>query len=90
MPRETVQDKAWRLLREQRVRFTPPLQQQHVTAQVRGDEGEYEVHQRRGHWTCDCANPRKCSHILAVQAVHRIVVAAVPETPAEKREQHVF
>ena len=67
--RETVSDKAGRLLTDNRVfvRFVRP---EIVRAVVRGDSGIHTVDLIQGRWSCSCAARRgACSHLAAVWAV---------------------
>ena len=66
--RESVLDKAGRLLTDNRVivRFVRP---EIVRAVVRGDSSIHDVILAEGRWTCSCAARRDCSHLQAVQLV---------------------
>ena len=79
MPRETREQKAMRLIAEQRLRFT------HISATgcvviVRGDSGDYVV-RLAGRWECTCEQSNHtqtlCSHRLAARTIYRAVVAAL-------------
>lgn len=79
MPPESKNEKAKRLLREQRLAVVDvhaePTQRGpdrvYVRAQVRGDSGATHVvmHVPRRGWTCTCPATTRCSHIIAVQHV---------------------
>ena len=69
MPSAAVQEKAARLLAEQRVRLVPPLTLSRVEAQVRGDSGDYTVALDKGGWFCDCEARGTCSHLYAVRDI---------------------
>jgi len=77
--RETKEDKALRLIAEQRVRFLSASPAGCV-AQVAGEHGDY-ITKLAGRWECSCehgANSRGyCSHSLAAQAIYRSVVPAL-------------
>jgi uncharacterized Zn finger protein len=72
MPRETVREKARRLLAEGRVtvrRASPGT----LAASVRGDSArEYRAGLEGGRWYCGCAHAAmttRCSHVLALQLI---------------------
>jgi hypothetical protein len=70
--RETVEEKAGRLLTTGRV-LVDRVDRVGVHAQVVGDHGTYHV-EHDGQWRCSCATPpgRACSHGLATsRVVHR-------------------
>lgn len=68
MTRESVEDKARRLLVEGRV-VVDAVQPGLVVAVVRGSGELYVVSWRRGGWLCTCPVRGRCSHLLAVQTV---------------------
>ncbi len=69
MPRQTVTDKASRLLADGAV-HVHSADENHVSARVRGDSGIHDVNWQHGAWSCTCpaCGPR-CSHIAAVRQV---------------------
>ena len=79
MPRDTRDQKALRLIAEQRVRVTQ-LAPASCVAIVRGDSADYLV-RLNGRWECSCEQGKHsnslCSHRLAVRTVYRAVVAAL-------------
>jgi hypothetical protein len=79
MARETREQKAIRLIAEQRVRVTT-LASDRAVAEVRGESGDYRV-TLDGRWRCTCAHGELsrglCSHALAVQTIYRAVAAAL-------------
>jgi len=66
--RESVLDKARRLLAEDRVQVLFATEHR-VTARVRGDGGVRDVSWDHGTWDCTCAAYGTCSHRLAVKLV---------------------
>lgn len=77
--RETKEQKAVRLIADQRVRFSQ-LSTDGCRAIVRGDTGDY-VTTLAGRWQCTCQHSlhsaAMCSHIMAVSTIYRAVVAAL-------------
>jgi hypothetical protein len=69
MPREDVETKAARLLREQRVHVTL-IEGERVEARVTGDHSTYTTgyDSRRG-WYCECPALGACSHLRGVVLV---------------------
>jgi hypothetical protein len=67
--RETVEDKACRLLSTRSVAVLE-VSADHAIAQVHGDHGTYHV-EHDGRWRCSCPTPpgRACSHGLATARV---------------------
>ncbi len=71
MPRQTVSDKASRLLSDGAV-HVHRADEKRVSARVRGDSGNHDVNWQHGTWTCTCtcaAYGPRCSHIAAVRQV---------------------
>ena len=67
--KETVTDKASRLLTEHRV-YVRLVVPEVVRAAVRGDSSVYDVDLRQGRWSCTCpVRHGDCSHLVAVYAV---------------------
>jgi len=79
MPRETREQKALRLIAEQRIRFSL-LNATACVAIIRGDSGDYVV-RLSSRWECTCEHGRHssrlCSHMLAAQTIYRAVVSAL-------------
>ncbi len=77
MSKESRQDKALRLIREDRLRFALLLPDEAVL-RVRGDTGDYDTWLHRGQWNCTCIAPkRNCSHIEAAKKLWRVVEPGV-------------
>ncbi len=68
MARETLAEKAARLLADGRVHVVYAARHQ-VRALVEGSTGRYQVRYETGAWSCSCDNPRRCSHWTAVDLV---------------------
>jgi hypothetical protein len=66
--RETVTDKAGRLLVEHRV-WLRLVRPECIWADVRGDSALHRVTLATGRWHCTCEARGDCSHLLAVQLV---------------------
>jgi hypothetical protein len=66
--RETIDNKASRLLREHRLRITA-VDGDHVDAVVQGDHDRYRLGHRNGSWHCDCPARVECVHVIALQRV---------------------
>jgi hypothetical protein len=68
--RETIQDKAARLLLAGRVRVVEVIPGR-ALVQVEGDTGRWTVVYRRGRWSCPCPAPpwRRCSHLAAAELI---------------------
>lgn len=79
MARETKEQKAARLIAEQRVRFTR-LAADGCAAEVRGESGDYAV-RLNGRWECTCEHGSMsrnlCSHALAAETIYRAVRPAL-------------
>jgi hypothetical protein len=73
MPRETVEEKARRLLGEGRLHITQATAGEIIKATCRGDSGVvyhlgYDPELR--HWGCTCPEQKgRCSHLIALQLV---------------------
>jgi hypothetical protein len=69
--RETVQEKAVRLLCERRVRILECHEDAGaLLVDVRGDRGVYSITFEEGALRCDCpARARRCAHVQAVEYV---------------------
>lgn len=80
MPRETVREKAGRLLLEGRVLIVS-VGASGVVAHVRGESGLYVTSWAAGLWSCSCPHIGRsdCSHVLAVK---RITAVDLPEPGA--------
>jgi hypothetical protein len=94
--RESLQEKALRLIRDGRLVVTL-VDGERVEAHVRSSstDGEHLVGYRRGGWYCDCEAHRfgqRCSHLAALQLVARrptretTTTAPVPLTAARLRQ----
>ncbi len=70
-PPSPMYHKAVVMLMNQRVRFTS-LTAKTASAWVVGTTATYTV-EFAGRWECSCPNPRRCSHIIAVESVYRLV-----------------
>jgi hypothetical protein len=71
MTRQTLQDKAVRLLAEGRLRVVL-VDAERIEARVRGSDAEHSVGYQRGGWWCDCEAHRfgrRCSYLAALQLV---------------------
>lgn len=81
MARETKQEKAVRLVAEQRVRFLL-LRRGKCSATVAGESGDYAT-TFDGRWACTCMHGANsnglCSHALAAQIIYRAVLSALEE-----------
>ena len=67
--RESVQEKALRLLTQGRLRVTK-VDGDLVQAECRGDSGKvYELGHDNGHWNCSCPARTACSHLTALWLV---------------------
>ena len=69
MPRETIEEKAARLLTagSVQVRWVTPG---HALVVVKGDSGSWRVIYRQGRWACPCpAWVARCSHLAAAELV---------------------
>ena len=87
MGREKKDDKALRLIAEQRVRFVS-LSSGRAVAAVNGESGDYQSTFDGHRWSCTCehgANSRGlCSHALAAQTIYRAVVGALATLAATR------
>jgi len=71
--RESLREKAVRLLAEGRVQVTW-VDDERIEAHVRGSDAEHVVTYERGGWRCSCEAARfnqRCSHLAAAQLVTR-------------------
>jgi len=68
MTAETIEEKALRLLIDERVAIKLAMPG-HYVGVVQGDHGIHSVDLTRGSWTCSCAARKDCSHLLAVRKV---------------------
>ena len=68
--RETVEDKAARLLLAGRVQVLEVIPGR-ALVQVQGDSDCWRLAYRRGRWSCPCPAPawRRCSHVAAAELV---------------------
>jgi uncharacterized Zn finger protein len=66
--RETVSEKASRLLTEGRV-HVQRADGTRIAATVQGDHGRYVIVLDGERWACSCPSFRACSHIAAVELV---------------------
>lgn len=81
MARETKEQKALRLVAEQRVRFVL-LRRGKCAATVAGETGDYTA-SFAGRWSCTCMHGANsnglCSHALAAQIIYRAALSALEE-----------
>lgn len=72
MPRESVQEKAFRYLREGRLTIDRADPEGVVVARCRGTEGEYALGYdlMRKQWRCTCMERKgQCSHLTALRTL---------------------
>jgi len=80
MPKETVAEKASRLIFTGAIRFIGRPTRQHLEGRCTGDTDDYEFAMNYGRWGCSCPNPKgSCSHLLAAKAIFRAIFETLPE-----------